>query len=132
MTVFGLNTGIRVLDNVSLLVDSANSVNNSGLLYGSLAVVGADLDDGLPTASVCVYLNPERTVFSQLRLRLPDVAATTLTVPVTSENTVATFADAPVVTPYGLRVAITSNEASDGTGTVDIFLMGSEHGCSRG
>jgi hypothetical protein len=132
MTVFGLNTGIRVLDHVSLAADSANSVNNSGPLYGGIHVVGEDLDDGSPVVSVHVYLNPERTIFSQLLMRTPEVAAATLTIPVTAVHTVATFANSPIVVPYGLRVAAVSGDATVGTCTVDLFLVESTHGCSRG
>ena len=131
MTVYGLNTGLRILNGVSATVDSANSANNNGPLLGGIAVGGADIA-GAPTVAVYVYLNAERTLFDQVRLRKPNVAATTLTIPVTNGSVTAAFAEQPLVAPYGVRVASTSNAASAGTINVDLYLWGNEHGSSRG
>jgi hypothetical protein len=129
MTVYGVNTGIRILDTVAATQTNSNSANINGILYGGVAVHASGVT-GDPYVTAYVYLNKARTQFASVRFRHPNTAATTLTVPAATGDRVYTFADGPVVAPYGLRVTCTSNAASAGTISVDLFAMESEHGGS--
>lgn len=132
MTVFGLNTGIRILNSVPGDADAANSANPSGILYGSIAAQATGTDD-VVYVSVYVYTNPERTMFDQLRLRLPGTASTTTVLAVDANGAgFATFNLVPAVAPHGIRVEMAHDACTSGTVDVDLFLMESEHDCSRG
>jgi hypothetical protein len=132
MTVFGLNTGVRILDNVPATAEAANSANPSGLLYGGIAVQSSGTDGNV---NVCayVYSNSERTEFVPIALRKPEVLVplTTLTLACAANSKVkAMFNTVPVVAPYGVRVSMSPDTATEGTVSVDLFLMEAGYGSS--
>lgn len=132
MTVFGFNTGIRILNSVSADENHANSTNHSGAFYGGVTaeLTGAD---GNVAITVSVYVNPERTLYHPVELRYAEVGAVTLTLACTpSAPRTASFARPPVPAPYGFRVETNEAGATTGTVNVDLFLMEGDHGCSRG
>lgn len=132
MTVFGFNTGIKILNAVPAASTSANSTNHSGVFYGGVTakLTGAD---GNVAVTVSAYTNPARTLYYPVELRYADVGAVTLTLACTpSTPRTASFANIPLVAPYGIRVETASAGATVGTVDVDIFVLEGDHGCSRG
>jgi len=132
MTVFGFNTGIRILNSVSAGESHANSSNHSGAFYGGVTAQLTGADDNV-AITVSVYTNPERTLYHPIELRYVEVGAVTLTLACTpSAPRTASFACTPVLAPYGFRVETNEAGATEGTVDVDLFLTEGDHGCSRG